>query len=145
MDTLISTLNAVSARYLVIGGQAVRLHGLPRFSMDWDLFIPPRDIENMRRIADAMGDELDVELLPLGPRGENMIQTYQTRYGIVQFHLVVPGIGSFEETESRMTTIFDEDGVPVHCLSAVDLLLAKRASNRPQDQQDIVYLSELTR
>lgn len=40
MDSLIAVRNAAGARYLVIGGQAVRLHGLPRFSMDWDLFVP---------------------------------------------------------------------------------------------------------
>jgi hypothetical protein len=39
MGTLTGRLAADGARYLVIGGQAVRLHGLPRFSMDWDLFV----------------------------------------------------------------------------------------------------------
>lgn len=144
MDTLITRLNDQSVRYLVIGGQAVRLHGLPRFSMDWDILIPPHDPENVRRITDALGDELDVELLPLGPRGENMIQTYQTRFGIVQFHYAIPGIEGFAAVEGRKEILPDEDGVLVTCLSARDLLAAKRATNRPQDQQDIVFLEALT-
>ena len=43
MDELLARLNSGSVRYLLIGGQALRLLGLPRFSMDWDFFIPPRD------------------------------------------------------------------------------------------------------
>lgn len=42
MDSLITAMNQAGVRYLVIGGQAVRLHGLPRFSMDWDFLPPPR-------------------------------------------------------------------------------------------------------
>ena len=43
MDEVIARFNASAVRYLLIGGQAVRLEGMPRFSMDWDFYIPPRD------------------------------------------------------------------------------------------------------
>lgn len=65
LDSLIQRLNAAGVRYLVIGGQAIRLHGLPRFSMDWDFFVPPRDDENFRKIGVALGTELDVAVEPL--------------------------------------------------------------------------------
>lgn len=143
MDTLIGRLNQAGARYLVIGGQAVRLHGLPRFSMDWDLFVPPQDEANLRLIEQALGDELDMSLVPLGPRGENLIQTYQTRFGIVQFHLGVPGLASFDCAEKNVVRLADEDGQSVPCLSARDLLATKLAANRAQDQQDIAFLREL--
>jgi len=102
MDELIQLFNENHIRYLVFGGQAVRLEGMPRFSMDWDLFIPGKDAENMRRINELLADELDLPLVPLGPRGENLIQTYQTRWGIVQFHLSVAGIRAFDEAEARI-------------------------------------------
>lgn len=143
MDSVIAHLNAAGIRYLVIGGQAIRLHGLPRFSMDWDIFIPARDQANLDRLASALDPELDVELLPLGPRGENVIQTYQTRWGILQFHLAVPGLPSFETAEQQAVQRKDEDGTPVRCLGAKDLLASKRATNRPQDQQDILFLEQL--
>ena len=143
MDSLIARLNEANARYLVIGGQAVRLHGVPRFSMDWDLFIPPRDEANFEAIHKALPEDLDLDLLPLGEGGENVIQTYQTRYGIVQFHLAVPGLSNFDDAERRAVRITDEDGVPVTCIRADDLLSAKLAANRPQDQQDIAFLRAL--
>lgn len=43
MNDLFRPLNAAGIRYLLAGGQAMRFFGMPRFSMDWDLFIPPHD------------------------------------------------------------------------------------------------------
>lgn len=50
METLIAKLNEAGVRYVAIGGQAVRLHGMPRFSLDWDLLVPARVAE---LVADA--------------------------------------------------------------------------------------------
>jgi hypothetical protein len=97
MDELIVSLNSAGIRYLVAGGQAMRLVGMPRFSMDWDLFIPPRDQDNFGRINEVLEDELDVPLIPLGSHGENFVQTYQTRWGVLQFHLGLPGVPRFDE------------------------------------------------
>ena len=145
MKELFSALNAADIRYLLVGGQAMRLHGMPRFSMDWDFFIPPRDEENFRRLNEILQDELDVPLVPLGARGENFIQTYQTRWGILQFHLGLPGVPRFEEAETNSVIRNSEYGTPVQCLSGIHLLAAKRAADRPQDQADIAFLEELAK
>ena len=145
MKELFSALNAASVRYLLVGGQAMRLHGMPRFSMDWDFFIPPRDEENFHRLNHLLKDELDVPLVPLGARGENFIQTYQTRWGILQFHLGLPGVPRFDEAEKNSVVRNSEPGTPVKCLSGIHLLAAKRAAGRPQDQADIIFLEELNR
>jgi hypothetical protein len=90
-------------------------------------------------------DELDAPLVPLGLRGENFIQTYQTRWGILQFHLGLPGVPRFDEVEKAAVIRHSEQGTPVNCLSGLQLLAAKRAADRPQDQTDIVFLEELQR
>jgi hypothetical protein len=145
VDELLQPFNRCGVRYVLIGGQAMRLWGMPRFSMDWDFFIPPRDADNFARINALMADELDPPLIPLGPQGENFIQTYQTRWGVVQFHLGVPGLPAFDETEREGVVRHNELGTPVRCLSGPHLLAAKRAANRPQDQSDIEFLTELQR
>ena len=94
-------------------------------------------------IEHALDDELDVPLLTLGPGGENIIQTYPARFGIVQFHLVVPGLASFDLAERNAVRLSDEDGPAVPCISAKDLLASKRAAHRAQDAQDIAFLEEL--
>jgi hypothetical protein len=83
---------------------------------------------------------LDVPLLPLGRRGENFIQTYQTRWGILQFHLGGPGLPPFEEAERRAVVHHTENGTGTRCLSTADLLESKRCANRPSDQEDIRFL-----
>jgi len=140
MDELISKFNENEIRYLVFGGQAVRLEGMPRFSMDWDVFIPGKDKENMQQINELLGDELDMPLVPVGPRGENLIQTYQTRWGIIQFHLAVVGIHSFDEAEAHATAHANENGLLVKAFSLDDLIASKEAVGRPQDLADVEFL-----
>jgi hypothetical protein len=149
MDELLAQLTAARVRCLLAGGQAMRLAGMPRFSMDWDFFIPPRDEENFARLNAVLGDEPDMPLVPLGSGGENLVQTYQTRWqdpsaaaalrsrsagwGVLQFHLGLPGVPSFDEAERHAVTRRTESGPPVPCLSG------------PQDQLEIEFLAELER
>jgi hypothetical protein len=145
MDEVLKRFNEARVRYLLVGGQLMRLAGMPRFSMDWDFFIPPRDEENFLRLNALLEGDLDLPLVPLGPKGENFVQTYQTRWGVVQFHLGLPGVPKFEHADSQAVTRKTEAGTPVRCLSGSHLLAAKRSANRPQDQADIEFLTELQR
>ena len=140
MDEVIRLFNANSVRYLLIGGQAVRLEGLPRFSMDWDFYVPARDLKNVEKINRLLAEDLDLPLLPLGDHGENFVQTYQTRWGILQFHLGGAGLPDFDEAESRAVTHATEAGVPIRCLNGKDLLVSKERAGRPQDQGDVEFL-----
>jgi len=142
MDEVIRRFNEHGVRYLVIGGQAVRLEGCPRYSMDWDVYIPSRDTANIERINQVLGDEIDVPLIPMGPRGENFVQTYQTQWGVLQFHLTGPGLPPFDEAEQRAVLHMTEEGVPVRCLAGSDLLESKKRANRPSDSVDIDFLEK---
>jgi len=140
MDDYILRMNHAGIRYLLLGGQAMRLEGMPRFSMDWDFFIPPKDAANFAKINAELADLLDVSLEPLGPRGEGFVQTYQTPLGVIQFHLVPPGLPKFDEAEQRMVIHKTASGTPVHCLSPADLLASKKATGRDKDTDDIEFL-----
>jgi hypothetical protein len=109
--------------------------------MDWD-FLVDGDAGNLAKVSECLGDELDLPLVPRGPRGEHLIQTYQTRWGVLQFHLAVPGIPSFAEVWARRNDRSTETGVSVPCLATRDLLAAKRASGRPQDLADAEFLEQ---
>ena len=145
MEEFIARLNQAGVRYAVIGGQAVRLHGMPRFSLDWDLLVPARDPENFERLNAAVGEWLEEPVVPLGPRGENFVQTFQTKFGVVQFHLAVPGIASFDVAEAAAVEMPLENGTPCCVLSAEDLLRSKLAAGRSQDQIDAEFLKEKRR
>jgi hypothetical protein len=108
----------------------------------WDFFIPPGNLENLARLNAGLTDDLDAPLEPLGPRGENFVQTYQTRWGILQFHLGVPGLPGFDEAERESVIRPTENGTPVRCLCDQHLLASKQAAGRPQDRMDIEFLLE---
>ncbi len=139
MIPVLERLNDANVRYLVIGGQAMRLEGLPRFTMDWDLFIPPRDEDNFQKLNEALKEWLDGPVLPLGKHGENFVQTYQTPWGVLQFHLAPPGLRTFAEVAACARVVV-ERGVSIQCVGSEDLLRSKEAVGRPQDQQDIELL-----
>ncbi len=145
MDELFEQLNRAGVRYLLAGGQAMRLLGMPRVSMDWDLFIPPRDAANFARLNALLGETLGEEVVPLGPRGENFVQTFQTPWGVLQFHLGLPGLPQFDEVEARGVTRSTEHGTTVQSLAGLDLLRAKEAAHRAQDLDDLEFLRELQR
>ena len=142
MDEIVQRFNVKGIRYLLIGGQALRLEGMPRFSMDWDLFIPPKDEANIAKINEELADVLDVSLVALGSRGENFVQTYQTKWGVLQFHLGVPGLADFDEAEKRAVTKKTESGVPVKCACTADLLASKKSAGRPEDMADVEFLEQ---
>ena len=64
MDEVLRQLHGAAVRYLLIGGQAMRLLGMPRYSMDWDFFIPPRDETNIARLNELLGGELRSRFCP---------------------------------------------------------------------------------
>ena len=49
----IELLNALEARYLVVGAYAVAYHGYPRYTRDIDLFVDSSE-ENAKRIVAAI-------------------------------------------------------------------------------------------
>jgi hypothetical protein len=140
VEATLKKLSDAGVRYVLIGGQAMRLEGMPRTSMDWDLYIPPRDSRNIELINKILEDILDVPVVELGPRGENAVQTYQTIEGILQFHLGGPGLPPFDKAFERAHNLEDAGGTLVPCLATEDLLTAKERVNRPQDQDDILFL-----
>lgn len=142
MEQIIQLFNENKIKYLVIGGQAIRLMGMPRFSMDWDVYIPGKDIDNINKINSLLSDILDMELVPIGDKGENFIQTFQTIYGIIQFHLAPVAIPPFDEAENRSVVLKSEDGTDIKCLSLEDLYECKKIINRPRDEADIIFLEQ---
>ena len=140
MERLLKKLNDAQARYVVIGGQAMLQEGMPRFTLDWDLFIPPHDADNFSRLNAALADDLDMRVEPLDIRsGDGFVQTFQTEAGIIQFHLAPPGLPNFTTVEERAVTR-DYRGVSVKYLCLDDLLSSKLAVARDKDSDDILFL-----
>ena len=63
---LLEALYRERARYLIVGGLAGNLHGVPRVTQDIDLIIPT-DMENVLKIANVMKRLGYLPRLPIDP------------------------------------------------------------------------------
>lgn len=143
---LTHALNEEGVRYVLFGGQAVNLHGIPRFTEDIDLFVEPAadNIESLRRALrrvwdDPAIDEIRVEDLA----GEYAVVRYGTpddividlvsrigeayRYRDLEYETVLFGDVSVRIATPRMLYRMKKDTVPpLDHADAADLKLKFR-------------------
>lgn len=141
---LLVELNAVGARYLVVGAHALGTHGVPRATIDLDLWIDPTPT-NAALVWQALAqfgaplDDLRIVVADLVRPG-NVIQV-----GIppnrIDLMTAVSGLPDFGAAWERRHTA-SLGGQPVAVLGREDLLANKRASGRKKDLLDIEALGE---
>jgi predicted nucleotidyltransferase len=138
---LLRIFNDNRVRYLVIGGYAVIQYAEPRFTKDLDVWIST-DAEN----ADAVYKSLHEFGAPLtGLTVKDFAEEgFFFQMGVppirVDVLMGIPG-ATFDECWKRKVES-DFDGLKVCFISKEDLIVAKRASARPQDLIDADLLSK---
>lgn len=138
---LLSVFNAKNVRYLVIGGYAVIQYAEPRYTKDLDIWISV-DKEN----AVAVYNALKEFGAPLTAMSESDFAEEGYFYQIgrppmrVDILMGIPGV-DFEKAWQRRVEV-DFDGLSVKFISRDDLIMAKKASGRPQDLIDADLLSQ---
>ena len=156
LQRVLSVLAASEARYLVVGGVAVVLHGYPRFTADLDLVIA-LDAENVRRIVTALSG---LGYRPRAPvrAGELADATKRREWiedkGMVVFSLWSPELPAteidifveepfpFDEAYSRATRAdLGYATVTVACVD--DLVDLKMRVPRAKDLEDVEALKEI--
>lgn len=135
---LVKSLNSRKVRYLVIGGNAVALHGVPRNTFDLDILIEPT-LENAARVLDALRDVQMWTADMTTP--ERMLKTPITGFNDripLDVMSRIPGVRF--ETAWKNRVFRTLDGVRFPILGRRDLIRSKRASARPQDLADVLAL-----
>ncbi len=125
-------------RYIVIGGIASILYGVPRATFDLDILIEATS-ENAGRLLDALkqADMGTAELTTAVKLLEHEITVFEDRIRI-DVMTATPGIEFQKAWENRNTVKFH--GQELHLLSREDLIASKKASGRDQDIEDIRLL-----
>lgn len=136
-----AALNRYGVDYLVIGSEAVAFHGVPRFSVDFDIFVRPTTA-NLFRVKAALealglGDltELDPEVWAksraLFRIGESPLQ--------IDILLQISDVDYQAATTDAVEGAYGE--VPVRFLGRRSLITNKKASGRPKDLADVDLLT----
>lgn len=139
---LLRIFNDNHVRYLVIGGYAVVQYAEPRFTKDLDVWIST-DSVNAESVYNAL---LEFGAPLKGMTGKDFSEEgYFFQMGVppvrVDVLMGIPGV-EFEECWKRRYEV-DFEGLKVYFISKQDLILAKRASGRPQDLIDADLLSDM--
>src|SRR5688500_7929902 len=141
LQGVFASLNSHDVKYIVIGGVAAVLHGVPRATLDLDILIESSSA-NARRLLDALLDSqlATAELITPDQLIANEITVFNDRVRI-DVQTATPGIKFEEVWERRETMSFQ--GQPLFVLSAKDLIASKRAAGRSIDLEDADTLDEL--
>ena len=141
LPALFGSLAKHEVRYVLVGGLAAVLHGVPRSTLDVDLLIEATP-ENAERLLRALA-EAGLGTAHLTTAAEllaNTITLFEDQLRIDVF-LSIPGV-SFEEAWRDRATRVAAD-VPVQIISRDALIRAKRATGRPKDLEDVADLLRL--
>ncbi|MEY3023511.1 MAG: hypothetical protein RJA16_337 [Planctomycetota bacterium] len=128
------SLSVHEVRYLVVGGVAAIVHGVPRTTFDLDLLVEANE-ENARRLLEALEDAGIGSAALTTPEAVvgHEITVIKDRIRI-DLLTRIPGIDFLDAWARReMRSI---DGVEYWLISRADLVTAKRASGRPKDLED---------
>lgn len=139
------SLNKV--KYLTIGGFAVNIYGYGRNTGDIDIFIED-SIENRENLRLALkqsgiGDFENMNTMQFIPGWTDITLNFNLRLDIMTS---VKGLenSTFEQLLEK-AYIVEIGDVPVYFIDYENLIIAKKATNRPKDLLDIEELEKLNR
>jgi hypothetical protein len=134
---LARTLDQAEIPYMVIGGQAVLIHGEPRLTRDIDitLGVDSSHLKNVLAAISAVSLIPAVKDVELFVRKTNVLPITDT-----ESNIRVDLIFSFTPYESEairraVSVVFDD--APVRFASAEDLIIHKLVAGRPRDLEDV--------
>lgn len=144
-DTLafLRELSGHDVRYLIVGGEAVILHGHVRLTGDVDVFYA-NDPDNRERLYAALLSFWD-GIIP----GVDSVEELGSEGSVIQFGRPpnridllndITGVTFEEAWPERVETVVGESTLRVPYIGVAALVKNKRASGRPRDLADVEYL-----
>jgi hypothetical protein len=151
-ERILRALAKRGVRYILVGATAARLQGFPRLTADADIS-PASDPDNLQRLSAALRDLRARVFTESMPEGLTFSCDAETLSGSNLWNLVTnagrldlifkpSGTQGYDDL-ARSAITYEVFGVEVRAASLRDILRSKLASNRPQDQQDVIILKAM--
>lgn len=153
---LFRCLHERSVRYLLVGGVAMNLHGVPRMTMDVDLILAMDDANLDAFLACAR----ELNLRPQAPvpiealKDPAQRQQWIATRNLIAFALSAPGPAATTvdillrhsldiEKAMAAASTREVDGVPVRLSAIEDMITLKHGTGRQQDASDVEHLRRI--
>ena len=152
-NAVFKNLNAGKVRYLVVGGMAVVLHGIPRATIDLDILadMTPKNLTALLHILGGMGYKPRPPVNPMDFANEEIRKQWVREKNMAAFPLIHKSsplqqidiladspLPYAEAVKNRIVLKVNRISVPL--ISIRDLITLKNASGRSQDIADIAAL-----
>lgn len=135
------SLNSHKVRYLVIGGLAVNIYGLPRSTKDMDIFIEHK-IENCKKLLKAF-KSINLGTASLTDSQKILDNEVTIFDDLIRIDVLtkVKGLEFVSAWEKRNEVKVDDIMIPF--VSFEHLIQSKKAAGRKQDLEDVEYLIKI--
>ena len=137
-------LHAVGADFLVAGGTALTLHGVPRLTYDLDLLVGPDagSAAKVRGLLAAWGYERQPDAAPGHPPGTAVERFRHPSAPLAEIDLVEVAPGEYAGLRER-AAVFTLVDTPVPAVGRADLARALERGGRREDAEDLAGLGIL--
>lgn len=149
-------LNEKRIRYIVVGGIAINLYGIPRMTYDIDLLLDFEDknIEEFLRLLRGWGfkPKVPVNIMDFANsdkrkewiKNKNMkaFNLVNPEWAISEIDIIIDSPVDYKKGHKRVKNIILH-GVSIPVISIDDLIKMKEKADRQQDKADIKYLRKL--
>ena len=153
---ILRRLNEIRLAYVVVGGVAVNLHGIPRMTYDLDLLVALDDdaLGRLVQTLDVWGfsPRAPVPLAHLAvashreswirDKGMKAFSVVNPAWAVSEIDLILDAPVDYE-TARRRARIVSMQGVDVPIIALEDLIRMKADTGRAQDEADIRHLRRL--
>ncbi len=140
---LLAELVRAEARFLVVGAHALGVHGVPRATVDLDVWIDTSP-ENAKRVWTALaafGAPLDaLQIREADLTRPDMVAQFGLPPYRIDILTGISGVSFAEAWDGRVEELFDDVRVPF--IGRAALIRNKRASGRTKDLADLEALGE---
>jgi predicted nucleotidyltransferase len=141
-EDLLELLNEKGAKYLIVGGYAVGLHGEPRGTKDLDIWIGT-DVANAQKVINALNDfssgSIGMTAKKLASPGSMMT------FGVAPLRVdILAQIAGSDFDQCYKRRVKAKAGkIKLSLISLKDLITNKSAAGRKQDLADVEKLKKL--
>ncbi len=154
--SIFKKLNDEKIKYIVVGGLAVNLHGIPRMTYDIDLLL---DIEetNIHKFLNLLSEwgfkpKAPVHIMDLARASKRQEWIHEKNmkafslinptWAISEIDVIIDAPVDYADAEKHVKRI-STGTVTIPTISIPDLIKMKRKTGRQQDKTDIKYLEAL--
>lgn len=149
-------LDEAAIRYIVVGGVAVNIHGIPRMTYDLDLLVDMED-ENLRRLLAILDEwgfrpKIPVDIMDLANaekrkewiegKGMKAFNLVNEDWALSEIDIIIDAPVDYEKARPGAIRVAVA-GVEIPVISIDDLIRMKEVTGRAQDEADIRYLKQV--